>query len=129
MTNGPFVVSAAVAVVGQLRLTGWAKNRWQPGEALVRGPVAMGLAFVPSALSPRGSAPAVLMLLVTAVIPLAAGSAIVHPFEMDTVVARLPGGRRHRSLRSSSRSRMCRPAGGALLCVWVVTRGRCRVWA
>ncbi|GGX44706.1 MFS transporter [Streptomyces noursei] len=87
VTSGLFVVSAAVAVVGQLRLTGWAKARWQPGEALVRGLAAMGLAFVPLALSPRGSSTAVLVSLVVAVVLLAAGSAIVYPFEMDTVVA------------------------------------------
>ncbi|WEB44553.1 MFS transporter [Streptomyces yunnanensis] len=86
-TSGLFVVSAAVAVLGQLRLTGWAKARWQPGEALVRGLAAMGLAFVPLALSPRGSSTAVLVSLVVAVVLLAAGSAIVYPFEMDTVVA------------------------------------------
>ncbi|WP_411121841.1 MFS transporter [Streptomyces sp. x-19] len=87
VTSGLFVVSAAVAVVGQLRLTGWAKDRWQPSDALVRGLAAMGLAFVPLALSPRGSATAVLVSLVVAVVLLAAGSAIVYPFEMDTVVA------------------------------------------
>lgn len=87
VTSGLFVVSAAVAVVGQLRLTRWAKDRWRPSEALVRGLTAMGLAFVPLALTPRGSASAVLVSLVVAVVLLAAGSAVVHPFEMDTVVA------------------------------------------
>lgn len=87
VTSGLFVVSAAVAVAGQLRLTGWAKDRWRPSEALVRGLTAMGLAFVPLALTPRGSASAVLVSLVAAVVLLAAGSAIVYPFEMDTVVA------------------------------------------
>jgi MFS family permease len=87
VTSGLFVVSAAVAVVGQLRLTRWAKDRWRPNEALVRGLTAMGLAFVPLALTPRGSASAVLVSLVVAVVLLAAGSAVVHPFEMDTVVA------------------------------------------
>ncbi|MFI9626046.1 MFS transporter [Streptomyces sp. NPDC052042] len=87
VTSGLFVISAAVAVVGQLRLTGWAKERWRPSEALVRGLAAMGLAFVPLALCPRGSSTAVLVALVAAVVLLAAGSAIVYPFEMDTVVA------------------------------------------
>ncbi|MEU0854083.1 MFS transporter [Streptomyces griseofuscus] len=86
-TSALFVISAAVAVVGQLRLTGWAKNRWQSGQALVRGLTVMGLAFVPLALCPRGSSAAVLASLVVAVVLLAAGSAIVYPFEMDTVVA------------------------------------------
>ncbi|MEU6462909.1 MFS transporter [Streptomyces sp. NPDC046976] len=86
-TSALFVISAAVAVAGQLRLTGWAKNRWQSGQALVRGLTVMGLAFVPLALCPRGSSAAVLASLVVAVVLLAAGSAIVYPFEMDTVVA------------------------------------------
>jgi len=85
-TSGLFVVSAAVAVVGQLRLTGWAKQRWSPGQALVRGLGAMGLAFLPLALTPPGAPAAVLTALVAAVGLLAAGSAIVYPFEMDTVV-------------------------------------------
>ncbi|EGX56817.1 membrane transporter [Streptomyces zinciresistens K42] len=87
VTSGLFVVSAAVAVVGQLRLTGWAKKHWQPSEALVWGLAAMGLAFLPLALAPAGSPVAVLASLVAAVVLLAAGSAVVYPFEMDTVVA------------------------------------------
>ncbi|MFE9095882.1 MFS transporter [Streptomyces sp. NPDC007264] len=87
VTSGLFVVSAAVAVIGQLRLTGWAKQRWRPSDALVRGLVAMGLAFTPLALSPRGSSTVVLTALVVAVVLLAVGSAVVYPFEMDTVVA------------------------------------------
>ncbi|WP_369372762.1 MFS transporter [Streptomyces sp. cg36] len=87
VTSGLFVISAAVAVVGQLRLTGWAKQRWQPSDALVRGLALMALAFVPLALSPQGSSTAVLTALIVAVVLLAAGSAVVYPFEMDTVVA------------------------------------------
>ncbi|WP_406439272.1 MFS transporter [Streptomyces sp. NBC_01613] len=91
-TSGLFVVSAAVAVVGQLRLTGWARQRWSPAQALVRGLAAMGLAFLPLALTPPDIPVAVLIALVVAVTLLAAGSAIVYPFEMDTVV-RLSGNR------------------------------------
>ncbi|MFF4757650.1 MFS transporter [Streptomyces sp. NPDC001292] len=87
VTSGLFIVSAAVAVVGQLRLTGWAKQRWQPSQALVRGLAVMGLAFLPLALTPRGSSGAALVSLVAAVVLLAVGSAVVYPFEMDTVVA------------------------------------------
>ncbi|GAA3493795.1 MFS transporter [Streptomyces albogriseolus] len=86
VTSGLFVVSAAVAVMGQLRLTGWAKQRWSSGRALVRGLTAMGLAFLPLALTPPGATGAVLAALVAAVVLLAAGSAVVYPFEMDTVV-------------------------------------------
>ncbi|OIJ93740.1 MFS transporter [Streptomyces sp. MUSC 14] len=87
VTSGLFVVSAGVAVAGQLRLTGWAKRRWRPEQALVRGLLAMGLAFLPLVFAPRASSPAVLGSLVAAVVLLAAGSAVVYPFEMDTVVA------------------------------------------
>ncbi|AEM81986.1 MFS transporter [Streptomyces violaceusniger] len=86
VTSGLFVVSAAVAIVGQLRLTGWAKKRWTPAQALVRGLTAMGLAFLPLTLSSSGGTVAVLTSLVAAVALLAAGSAVVYPFEMDTVV-------------------------------------------
>jgi MFS family permease len=87
VTSGLFVVSAAVAVAGQLRLTGWAKGRWRPEQALVRGLAAMGLAFLPLAVTPHGSSLAVLASLVAAVVLLSAGSAVVYPLEMDTVVA------------------------------------------
>ncbi|MGK9464979.1 MFS transporter (plasmid) [Streptomyces sp. G6] len=86
-TSALFVISAAVAVGGQLRLTGWVKKRWSSAQALVRGLAAMGLAFLPLALVPSGAAAAVLAALVLAVALLAAGSAVVYPFEMDTVVA------------------------------------------
>ncbi|MER5940413.1 MFS transporter [Streptomyces sp. NPDC001928] len=86
-TSGLFVVSAAVAVLGQLRLTGWARKRWPQDMALVRGLAAIGLAFLPLALVPRGSSAAMLGSLIAAVALLAAGSAVVYPFEMDTIVA------------------------------------------
>ncbi|MFJ4940801.1 MFS transporter, partial [Streptomyces pseudovenezuelae] len=85
-TSGLFVVSAAVAVTGQLGLTGWAKRRWSPAQALVRGLAAMGVAFLPLALTPPGATAAVIAALVASVTLLAAGSAVVYPFEMDTVV-------------------------------------------
>jgi MFS family permease len=84
-TSGLFVVSAAVAVLGQLRLTGWAQLRWSPAQALVRGLAAMGLAFLPLALTPPDTA-AVLTALVVAVALLSAAGAVVYPLEMDTVV-------------------------------------------
>ncbi|MFE9252241.1 MFS transporter [Streptomyces sp. NPDC007088] len=86
-----FVLSAAVAVTGQLRLTGWAKARWSGQQALVRGLAVMGLAFAPLALvaASGGAVPGVVApaALAAAVIALSAGSAIVYPFEMDTVVS------------------------------------------
>ncbi|MCX5601244.1 MFS transporter [Streptomyces phaeochromogenes] len=84
--SGLFVVSAVVAVMGQLRLTGWAKRRWSPDQALIRGLAVMGFAFLPLALAPPAASAAVLAALVAAVVLLAAGSAVVYPFEMDTVV-------------------------------------------
>lgn len=85
-TSGLFVVSAAVAVCGQLRLTGWARKRWSPQGALVRGLALMGAAFVPLAVV-GGSPVAVLAALVAAVVVLAAAGAVVYPFEMETVVS------------------------------------------
>ncbi|WP_198520428.1 MFS transporter [Kitasatospora sp. CB02891] len=85
-TTGLFVLSAAVAVAGQLRLTGWAGRVWTPSRALVRGLAAMGAAFVPLALLPRSGAVAQLVALAVAAAVLAAAGAVVYPFEMDTVV-------------------------------------------
>ncbi|MHC3393936.1 MFS transporter [Streptomyces lavendulocolor] len=92
VTSGLFVLSAAVAVAGQLKLTAWAKERWSRPQAMVRGLVAMGLAFTPLALTPAaGTGPWYLSVelaaLAAAVVLLAAGSAVVYPLEMDTVVA------------------------------------------
>ncbi|MFG2141076.1 MFS transporter [Streptomyces sp. NPDC048650] len=94
-TSALFVLSAAVTVAGQLRLTGWAKRRWKAEQALVRGLAVMGAAFTPLALVPSGGRYAtatVLAALAAAVVLLAVGSAVVYPFEMDTVVS-LSGGR------------------------------------
>ncbi|WP_262697403.1 MULTISPECIES: MFS transporter [Streptomyces] len=86
-TSGLFVVSAAVAVVGQLRLTRWVMRNWRPDQALVRGLAVMGLSFPPLAVVPAGMTAIVLTALVAAVVLLALGSAVVYPFEMDTVVS------------------------------------------
>ncbi|RDG35992.1 MFS transporter [Streptomyces corynorhini] len=90
-TSGLFVLSAAVAVLGQLRLTGWAGRRWPGPQALVYGLLIMGAAFVPpamlAAVTDGGGAPAaVLAALALTVVLLAVGGAVVYPFEMDTVV-------------------------------------------
>ncbi|MFF2408108.1 MFS transporter [Streptomyces sp. NPDC058092] len=92
VTSGLFVLSAAVAVAGQLRLTAWAKARWSRSQAMVRGLAAMGLAFTPLALAQAAGTgmwqtPVELAALAAAVVLLAAGSAVVYPLEMDTVVA------------------------------------------
>ncbi|MFF5566504.1 MFS transporter [Streptomyces sp. NPDC012623] len=89
-TSGLFVLSAAVAVLGQLRLTGWAGRRWTGPRALVYGLMIMGSAFAPLALltatTDRGAPAAVLTALAVAVVLLAVGGAVVYPFEMDTIV-------------------------------------------
>ncbi|MEU7243005.1 MFS transporter [Streptomyces sparsogenes] len=86
-TSGLFVVSAAVAVAGQLRLTDWAKRRFTPHRALVAGLSAMGAAFIPLTLAPAHSPTLQLAALALSVAVLAAAGAVVYPFEMDTVVA------------------------------------------
>lgn len=86
VTSGLFVVSAAIAVVGQLRLTAWAKKRWSSHQALAAGLSLMGLAFLPLAFTPHDAPVLALTALVTAVVLLAVGGAIIYPFEMETVV-------------------------------------------
>ncbi|MFF3755352.1 MFS transporter [Streptomyces sp. NPDC002018] len=90
-TSVLFIVSAAVTVLGQMRLTDWARRRWSPHQALVRGLAVMGLAFLPLALAPsadgRPGQALVLAALVAAAAGLAVGSTVVYPFEMDTLVS------------------------------------------
>jgi MFS family permease len=90
-----FVLSAVVAVAGQLRITSWFAARWGPGRSLAVGLTILAAAFVPLTLIPDsrpfGPIAAVAALLSSAVM-LAVGSAAVFPFEMDTVM-RLAGGR------------------------------------
>ncbi|MBP2452350.1 MFS transporter [Mycolicibacterium lutetiense] len=90
-----FVVSAVVAVGGQLRLTRWFAQRWGNGRALVIGMTILAASFLPLVAVPDtgrfGTTGAVIALLCAAAL-LAVGSAAVFPFEMDTVVS-LAGGR------------------------------------
>lgn len=85
-----FVVSGAVAVGGQLRLTRWFADRWGNGRALVIGMTILAASFLPLLIVPTagrfGTVPAVVALLIAAAL-LAVGSASVFPFEMDTVVS------------------------------------------
>ncbi|MEF9884282.1 MFS transporter [Streptomyces sp. P9-A4] len=81
-TTALFVVSALVALAGQLRITAWCKRRLSRERCLVLGLALMGGAFlVPAALG-RGP---VGLLLCAAV--LAVANAVLYPYEMDTVVA------------------------------------------
>ncbi|WP_405406259.1 MFS transporter [Streptomyces sp. NBC_01104] len=86
-----FAVSALVAVAGQLWLTDWARTRLDPPKAIAIGLAAMGAAFLPLLFGPSHAAQgfaAVLGLagLVLCAGLLAAGSALLYPFEMDTLV-------------------------------------------
>jgi hypothetical protein len=99
VTTVLFAVSAGVAAAGQLRLTAWARARWSPQRAIVYGITVMGVSFTPllfTADLPSGSGAgaraAALAALVLAAALLALGTALVYPFEMDTVVS-LSGGR------------------------------------
>ncbi|KAF5990701.1 MFS transporter [Streptomyces sp. WAC00263] len=100
VTTALFAVSAAVAVVGQLKITAWARARWTSQRAIVYGIALMGVAFVPLLVGPGtvtggfgvmgwGMA---LAPLFAAVALLGLGTAVVYPFEMDTIVS-LAGGR------------------------------------
>ena len=82
LTTALFVVSALVALAGQLRITAWCRRRLDRERCLVLGLALMGGAFlVPAALG-RG----VVGLLLCAAV-LAVANAVLYPYEMDTVVA------------------------------------------
>lgn len=95
-----FATSAVVAILGQVRLTAWAKARFSPGRSVTTGVALMSAAFVPLVLTahlapttpttmPRAAlalAPAV----VTTVL-LTLGTAVAYPFEMDTIVVLAEG--------------------------------------
>ncbi|MER7922935.1 MFS transporter [Streptomyces sp. NPDC096057] len=92
-----FAVSALVAVAGQLRLTDWARKRLDAPKAIAVGLAAMGTAFLPMLPGPHHAADGLaawagLAALVGCAALLAAGSALLYPFEMDTLV-RLSGDR------------------------------------
>ncbi|MCX5275305.1 MULTISPECIES: MFS transporter [Streptomyces] len=92
-TSALFVVSGLVALLGQLRITAWCKRTWSSPQCLVAGLLLMGAAFLPPLLSSFRSpatgwpatALAVLPLLACAA-GLALATAVLYPFEMDTIV-------------------------------------------
>ncbi|TLG08832.1 MFS transporter [Nocardia cyriacigeorgica] len=90
LVSAVFVVSAVVAIAGQLRITSYFSGRFGTGRALVIGMCILAVAFLPLAAvpssNPFGSAAAYAALLVSAAL-LAVGTAAVFPFEMDTVVS------------------------------------------
>ncbi|MER8042454.1 MFS transporter [Streptomyces sp. NPDC094032] len=88
VTTALFVVSALVALVGQLRITAWCKRRLSRERCLVLGLALMGVAFLPPALLGGGrSLPGLLLCAAL----LAAANAVLYPYEMDTVVALADG--------------------------------------
>lgn len=92
-----YVVSGGVTIAAQMKVTAWCRARWGPAGSLSRGLVVLGAAFVPLLLAdallvvlPEVGAVAatvvgVAALLATAAL-LAIGTAVVLPFEMDTIV-------------------------------------------
>ncbi|MGA5215264.1 MFS transporter [Streptomyces cinereoruber] len=92
-TSALFVVSGLVALVGQMRITDWCKQNWSPTRCLVTGMAIMGGAFLPPMLTASfeslpaglGAVMAVVPLLVCAGV-LAVATAVLYPFEMDTIV-------------------------------------------
>lgn len=95
-----FAVSGLSTIVAQTRVTAWCTARFEPGQALTRGLVVSGLAFVPlllaTAVPVPGSGIGLWLLAalppVAAALLLAVGTMIAYPFEMDTIV-RLCGDR------------------------------------
>lgn len=89
-----FAVSGAVTILGQLRITAWCRKSWGPARSMAVGLLLMGLALaVPIPLArypwPEASTSAVLLGLAALVLSgavLALATAIVFPFEMDTIV-------------------------------------------
>jgi MFS family permease len=90
-----FAVSGLLTVAGQVRVTAWAKRRWSPPQAIVRGLALMAIAFLPlvatAAISPAiGAGPwhtalALTPVLISTVL-LTVATMIVYPFEMATIV-------------------------------------------
>ncbi|UGT43151.1 MFS transporter [Nocardia yamanashiensis] len=90
LTSAIFVISGVVAVAGQLRITGWLRERWGTGRSLVAGMSVLAAAFVPLAIMPGPTVfgpPVAIGALLLAAALLAVGTAAVFPFEMDTVVS------------------------------------------
>ncbi len=90
-----FVVSAVVAIAGQMRITDWARRRWTAPQAITRGLTLMAAAFLPMALHAAAwphSATLRLGAVLACTVMLTVATTLTYPFEMDTVVA-LSGGR------------------------------------
>jgi MFS family permease len=87
-----FGVSGALAIAGQLRITGWFRERWSHGRCLAIGMCINAAAFGAPLLAARAEAWLMGAALLVSAALLALGTAATFPFEMDTIV-RLSGNR------------------------------------
>ncbi|MFJ5197585.1 MFS transporter [Streptomyces sp. NPDC088394] len=97
-TSALFVVSGLVALIGQLRITAWCKRTWTPARCLTAGTAIMGAAFLPPLLTvghPQAEHSWTVALAVTPLLLcaglLAVATAVLYPFEMDTIVSLADG--------------------------------------
>ncbi|WP_338698082.1 MFS transporter [Streptomyces sp. Q6] len=84
-TSALFVVSGVVALAGQLRITDRCRRTWSREQCLVAGLALMGAAFLVPAAGGTGWVGIAGLLLCAA--GLATATAVLYPFEMDTVVS------------------------------------------
>ncbi|WP_344680934.1 MFS transporter [Saccharopolyspora taberi] len=87
-----FVVSTAIGIAGQVRITRWCRERWSAGRSVAIGLVCMGTSFVPVLVSGPliaagepdrpGIALVCLPVLLTTVL-FTIGQAITNPFAME----------------------------------------------
>jgi MFS family permease len=88
-----FMTSAMLGLALQVRLIAWCEKRWTPGQAMTRGLIVMGVAFLPLALPPLHGAPIIRLIpIIACAAILCIGTMMVHPFEMATI-ANLARGR------------------------------------
>jgi MFS family permease len=89
-----FVSTAVLGLAGQVRLITWCEQRWTAGQAMFRGLIIMGAAFLPLTVLPalHGGPVVRVMPILTCGVILTIGTMMVHPFEMATI-AHLAEGR------------------------------------
>ncbi|MGW3473227.1 MDR family MFS transporter [Saccharopolyspora sp. NPDC000995] len=91
-----FAVSGVLAIAGQVRITAWCKQRWEPGNCLILGLLIMSAAFIPPLITasvPDATGATSTAEVIGRATPLvlsagllALAQVIVFPFEMDTIV-------------------------------------------
>ncbi len=88
-----FMISAVLGLALQVRLISWCERRWTAGQAMIRGLIIMGCAFVPLTLPPlHGNVVVRLLPVLLCAATLTIGTMMVFPFEMATI-ANLSQGR------------------------------------